>query len=166
MDEGIELLTKMFQGRPWFHSVGVEKYGRYVVYTNFMCHETLHDVPDRVNNKQVLVHFAASMTSTASQFTNTPAAPKLQLVLDEPEPEAIEEIDSSLLERDLSELCRKLDKLEKICGSNRLQDIFYEVHDGKNAITNLSSHYPEVRAAMEELYDEYGFDVIYEELDG
>ncbi len=166
MDERVDLLTKMFQDRDWFHSVDYEQYGRVVVYVKYACQETLHDIPDTCLGKQVLVHFAASKLATATQFTNTTTtpAPKLELV---PEvDEEIEELDSSVLETDLSDLCQALDRLEKICGSNCLQDIFYEIHDGKNAVTNLGAKYPDVKASLQRLYDEYGFDVIYEELDG
>lgn len=172
MDEGIELLIRMFQGRDWFHSVGHDQYGRYVVYTNFMCEESLHDIPDVVFGKQVLCHFAASKLATADQFKvappgrSTPAPSPVLELLPQEEEEDIEELDSSFLEADLSELCRELDRLERQCGSNCLQDLFYEVHDGKNAVTNLGAKYPDVKAALQRLYDEYGFDVIYEELDG
>jgi hypothetical protein len=60
----------------------------------------------------------------------------------------------------------ELDRLERACGSNTLQDIFYEIKDAHNAVTNLSARYPEVRTALERLFDQYGFDVIYENLDG
>jgi hypothetical protein len=174
MDERVEELTNMFKDRPWFHSVGYEQYGRVVVYVNYACHETLHDIPDSCQGKQVLVHFAASQFAKAEQFKTNPTsqtapAPKLEIVPDEGDD--LEELPSSFLELDLDDLCKRLDKLEKICGSNCLQDIFYEVHDnrltsGRNTVTNLSAKYPEVRDAMEILYDEYGFDVIYEEMDG
>ena len=68
--------------------------------------------------------------------------------------------------KSLLHLQNELTRLEKVCGSFTLQDIFYEIQDGKNAVTNLSSRYPEVHQAMKRLFDEYGFDVIYEELDG
>jgi len=162
-------LHEQFKDREWFHSVGRDQYNRLVVYIKFSCHETLHDVPDRVEGIQVLCHFSGSKTATATQFASSPTAqpvpaPKLELLIQEEDD--VEELDSSLLESDLSELCKKLDYLERQCGSNCLQDIFYEVHDGKNSVTNLSAKYPEVRRVLEELYDEYGFDVIYEELDG
>jgi len=164
-NSGVEELISLFKGRDWFHSVGHDQYGRLVVYTNFMCHETLHDVPDRVAGKQVLVHFAASMLATREQFTDTQVKPRLELVPEETFDSAVE-LDSSELENDVDDLCRELDKLEKKCGSNILQHIFYEVHDGKNSLTNFSTRYPEVREKMETLYAEYGFDIIYEELDG
>ncbi len=75
----------------------------------------------------------------------------------------VEEINAPL---DLRELIKELDHLEKMCGSNIMQDIFYETHDGINAVTNLSSKFPDVRREMENLYEQYGFDIIYEELDG
>lgn len=70
------------------------------------------------------------------------------------------------LELSVRALTDELDKLERLCGSNILQDIFYEVHDKGNAVTNLSAKFPEVRQRMEKLHDKYGFDIIYEELDG
>jgi len=165
MDEGIEVLTNMFKGREWFHSVGKDQYGRYVVYCHFMCNETLHDVPDRVLEKQVLVHFAGSLLATREAFTNSDKPKRLELVVEESSPD-LEELDSSLLKFDLTDLQSELDRLERQCGSNCLQDIFYEVHDGPNALTDNSARYPEVRKAMERLYQNYGFDIIYEELDG
>lgn len=174
MTEGIEQLTRMFQDRDWFYDVGTDQYGRLVVYVKYMCHETLHDIPDKVAGKQVLCHFAASKLARADQFTNQGdnipiplVTPKALDITNEAElVDDIEELPSSFLEIDSSGLCKELDRLEKVCGTNILQDIFYEIHDGKNAVTNLSARYPEVRASLDKLYDEYGFDVIYEELDG
>src|SRR5678816_1186715 len=176
VNPGLETLADLFKTRDWFDSVGTDPYGRLVVYVKYMCHETLHDIPDLVANRQVLVHFAASKTARADQFTNQPTeehAPfplvtKIEDVTKEVElvdDDGIVELPSNFLEYDVSDLCKEIDRLEKMCGSNCLQDIFYEVHDGRNAVTNLSSKYPEVRAALERLYNEYGFDVIYEELD-
>jgi len=163
-------LHEQFKNREWFYSVERDQYNRLVVYTKFSCHETLHDIPDRVEGIQVLCHFAGSKTATAVKFASSTivkviSSPKLELVLEEKD-DKIEELDSSFLEFDLNELYKKLDCLERRCGSISLQDIFYEVHDGENSITNLSAKYPEVRRGLEELYDEYGFDVIYNELDG
>lgn len=158
MDE----LTNLFGTKEWFHSVGTDQYGRLVVYIKFMNHETLNDIPDRVDGKQVMVHFASSMTASRDQYTEDLTKRKA------PEPTLQEELDSvAEVESpvDLSELTNELDKLEKVCGSNILQDIFYEVHDGHNAVTNLSARYPVVRESLERLYSQYGFDIIYEEMD-
>jgi hypothetical protein len=166
--EGYELLGNLFRDREWFFDIGMDSLGNYIMYVKFMNHETLHDIPDRVADRHVLVHFAASKTASATQFTNAPSN-----VLDIThqaeylgQADEIEELPSHLLEDDLDDLLVELDHLEKKCGSNILQDIFYEVHDKDRAVTNLSDRYPEVRGTMEKLYDKYGFDVIYEELDG
>lgn len=168
MEEGLKLLTEMFQTYDWFHSVGVDSSKRYVVYVHRMGLDVWAAVPDKFQGVQLLCHFAGSKTSTPNQYVSTPsitvqANPIVPIVSVEDE---AEELPSSFLEADLSELCQELDRLEKQCGSNCLQDIFYEVHDGINAVTNLSAKYPDVRSALEKLYEEYGFDVIYEELDG
>jgi hypothetical protein len=179
VQEGIDILTHLFKDRDWFHSAGTDQYGRYVVYVKYMCQETLYDIPDKVGGKQVLSHFAASKFSTREQYTSQPSPkqeenipiPLVKKVVDVTEEaelveDGVEELPSSFLQFDLNDLCKELDRLEKICGSNALQDIFYEVHDGKNAVTNLSNRYPDVRKSLEQLYQDYGFDVIYEELDG
>jgi hypothetical protein len=158
MSEVLSQLSQMFKDRDWFHDVGVEQFGRPVVYVKYACHETLHDIPDTFGGKQVLVHFAASKLASREQFTNS-SAPKLST----PSPVVVPVVDTP---PDFNALCEELDRLEKSCGTNTLQDIFYEVHDGKNAVTNLSSRYPDVRASLEKLYETYGFDVIYEEMDG
>lgn len=161
MDELINLFGK----KDWFHSVGHDQYGRLIVYIKHSTHETLTGIPDRVDGKQVLVHFASSLTASKDQFANVISRPESV------EPTLQEEMDSlpdleTISNSSLLELTNELDKLEKICGSNILQDIFYEVHDGGNAVTNLSARYPEVRMRLNKLYQQYGFDIIYEELDG
>lgn len=172
VSEGLDSLTQMFKDRDWFCEVGMDTIGRYVVYVKFMNLEVYTSIPDMMLGKQVLVHFIASKTARREDFTNNathvpfskPApAPKLELVVED---DGIEELSSDYLENDLGDLLKELDRLEKMCGSNALQDIFYEIHDGKNAVTNLSDRYPVVRDSLRNLYDEYGFDVIYEELDG
>lgn len=184
--KGMDILSNLCKGKDWFYDVGMDPYGRYVVYVNYMCHETLHNIPDTVEGKQVLVHFAASKTATREQFVDQPAGSKtfvpqvfdMQHFLQKAREAQANGIDTGLLStmdeethavlEDLSmrHLEDELDRLEKLCGSNSLQDIFYEIQDGKNAVTNLSARYPDVRTRLEKLYDQYGFDVIYENLDG
>lgn len=179
-------LHDKFSGKDWFHSVGEDQYGRYVVYVNYMNYETLNDIPATESGKQVVVHFAISKTATREQFVSMPSAPGATLMsltagefiaagreaqvrgidtgfgqMVEDQVDGTEEEDKSLLH-----LQNELFRLEKICGSHTLQDVFYEIHDGRNAVTNLSDRYPEVRKPLERLYKEYGFDVVYEELDG
>lgn len=176
--EGIDLLTSMLKEKDWFCEVGTDNIGRFVVYVKYMNMETMTSVPDKMLGVQVLVHFIASKTAKREDFTNNanhvpfakapePAPkPVLELVMEPDFMDDLEELPSNLLENDLSVLTDELDRLEKMCGSNALQDIFYEIHDGKNAVTNLSDRYPEVKKGLSKLYDEYGFDVIYEEIPG
>lgn len=149
MNEGIQQLTELCQNKDWFNSVGTDNYGRYVVYVNQMNHETLYNIPDTVAGKTVLVHFSAS---TDNKFVNQVNLFRQSTVEIEPE----EEEDASILQR-------TLDELELTCGSHNLQDLFYEICDGKNAITNISDKYRKVREILEMLYDQYGFDVLYEQ---
>lgn len=176
LNEGMEQLSKLFKGKDWFYDVGTDSFGRYVVYINFACHETLHDIPDYVGGRQVVVHFVGSKFATKDKYVNDgntrskliPYSKEIDVsaVILADEPTMDEVVGSDEEEKSLPHLQKELDRLEKACGSYTLQDIFYEVQDGKNAVTNNSARYPEVRKSMEKLYDQYGFDVIYEELDG
>lgn len=160
--EGMEQLSQLCKNKDWFFDIGTDALNRYVVYVKFMNDETL-SLPDNVAGRQVLVHFAFSKTATREQFTNTESLYKFSPL------ETIEELvtyENDSDEKSILYLTRELDRLEKQCGSKALQDIFYEVHDRQNAVTFLSEKYPEVRSEMERLYNEYGFDVVYEELDG
>lgn len=176
MDQNVETvadamvrLSETYKGKDWFAEVDRDQYGRIVVYVKYMNHETLHDIPDFAGGRQVLVHFIASKTATRDQFVDhgtvpVKVAPTPVVEQDEDNVSDVEE------QKSLQYLQKELDRLEKICGSNTLQDIFYECHDEDmspgSAVTNLSARYPEVRERIEKLYDMYGFDVIYEELDG
>lgn len=161
LSESMNQLSETFKNRDWFYDIGMDQYGRVVVYVKYMCHETLHDIPDKCGGKQVLVHFAASKLATRESFTN-PKEENIPVPLVK-EKEIVDV--TEFAEEDLDDLRDELDRLERICGTNILSDIFFEVHDKKNAVTNLSAKYPDVAAKLSTLYNEYGFDVIYEELE-
>jgi hypothetical protein len=178
-NEALKQLAVQFGPKNWFHSTGLDQYGRLVVYVKYMNHTTLHSIPDFVDGKQVLVHFIASKTATRDQFvdhgiTSKPYVPIYDATIDTSAVVAeIADEDDVLAEEEqelLQYLQKELDLLEKLCGSNTLQDIFYECHDENiapgSSVTNLSGRYPEVRERVENLYDMYGFDAIYNELDG
>lgn len=170
VNEGIDLLTKQYCQFDWFDSVGLDKYKRYVVYVLTMSHEIMTTVQESLDGKQVLIAYAGSKVENMKKYhtvINTfssalPVAPPVVKV--EPPVETQDLIEEELISID--DLIAELDRLERLCGSHILQDIFFEVHDGRNAVTNLSAKFPEVRKELNTLYDEYGFDLIYEELDG
>ena len=174
--EGLALLNEMYEDRAWYENVGLDQYGRYVVYVGFMNMETMLDIVREFGGKQVMVHFVASKLATAGGFMNdADAANRLPAYV--PITPTLVKLDQSILaetfasepveeDKSLRNLTDALDKLEKQCGTNILQDIFYEIHDAGNAVTNLSVRFPEVRKGLEKLYEQYGFDVVYEEMDG
>jgi hypothetical protein len=157
----VSWLTQVCGGKDWFHSVGLDRYNRPVVYVHYMNADIIRFVPDWAEDgSQVLCHFASSITKTAADFLDKPQQhklpiPKLSLVSAQPQGK---EFSITLIIGD------ELDRLEILCGSDTLQDIFYEIKDGENAITNLSVKFPQVRRKLENLYDKYGFDPIYEQL--
>ena len=167
VNDVLDHLSKSFKGRDWFFDVGLDEYSRPVVYVNYMTPTVLTDVPSYVEDFQVQVHFAAAKKADKVGYIananhipfSTPAVPLKAVVVSPPK-------DETESEPDIAHLTRELDRLERICGTNILQDIFYEIHDGSNAVTNLSSRFPDVREGMQGLYKLYGFDVVYEEMDG
>lgn len=171
-------LRNLYRNKDWFADVGTDQNGRYVVYIKYMCPETISGIVDYYEGTQVVVHFDMSRTATREQFTSNLSAPGASLKqyvaaeyatsVKAPWVELKGDVTVEPAEEDksLRHLTDELDKLEKLCGTNTLQDIFYEIHDGDNAVTNLSDRYPVIRAGLDRLYDEYGFDIVYEELDG
>lgn len=168
-DQPLITLHDRFANKDWFHSVGKDQHGRLVVYVKYMCDETTSDIPRKIDGVNVLCHFASSKNLSKELFSHkefqskTISLPRVSMgVEDLGESDDVEETNTSL---NLRELVDELDRLEKICGTNILSSIFFETHDKHNAVTNLSTKYPEVRKAMNALYQNYGFDIIYEELE-
>ncbi len=163
-----------FRDQPWFHSMETETSGRgrIVVYVKYMDKEVLTGVPDTIDGKQVVVHFSGAKLATREMFTNNPNAPGATLKAYVPVSMGCEvpheicsecPVDES--EPDVANLVAELAKLEKHYDVKTLSDIFFETHDKQNSVTDLSVRYPEARQVMERLYNEYGFDLIYDELE-
>lgn len=150
----LDQLVEALQKYEWFRATGLDEYGRFVVYVSRMDYNIIKDIPAKINKQQVLFHFYHPQHKYIAHVANTIHQVEKPVVVMPPE------------EINLDQLIFNLDNLESICGSNVLQDVFYEVHDGKNAVTNWSAKFPEVRKSMDVLYTAYGFDLIYEELDG
>jgi hypothetical protein len=168
-------LRQTYKGKDWFYDAGYDQYGRPVIYVKFDCHETIWHLPNVIQGKQLLVHLAASIIGNKEDYfvksSNGHGSlprfiPKVVAVVKPSVVETMEDTEEQERELELSvqALTDELDRLEKLCGSNILGEIFFEEHDGANAVTNLSTRYPEVRQRMHTLYDKYGFDTIYEEL--
>lgn len=177
LNEGLDYLKENLQNKDWFYSTSLNENNKIVVYVNYMSKDILQHVPLHIAGYHVLVHFAAAEKAKRDNFTDTVKPKFLQTPAEEilSNEDEIGSYDvASLvdltdeLDVDINEqyLISELERLEKICGSHILQDLFYEAHDQDNAVTNLSAKFPEVRQAMDKLYKEYGFDVIYNELDG
>jgi hypothetical protein len=141
--------------KDWFHSVGQDQNGRVIVYANYLNQDVMSAIPETLAGKQVLVHFTSHLKAKVEDFVNQPPLPSLVEEMDRffPEPEV-----------KLEELLSEIDRLLLKCSFQNLQSVFFEIHDGKNAVSDVSAEYPEVRQAMERLYDQFGFDIINEEI--
>lgn len=175
--ETIQTLKKQYQSKDWFFDIEQDNSNNIVVYVKYLSWEVMKAIPDKMDGHSIFTHFAASKIVDSKQFitdasTWQPPKPQNELVVD---PLKLElsgiklskmgeiAIKNLAVKPPHSDLIGELDRLALICGDNILQDIFYEIHDGKNALTNLSPKFPEVRKSMEKIYDMYGFETINEE---
>ena len=144
INEALDYLSELIEDNDWFHDVGMCPSDKLIVYTKWQSREILEEIPNKIAGYQILVHFAP--------LGSTKPNVKVFDIEDEQE-------------YDLNDLTKELDRLEKICGTNILGSIFYEIQDQNNAVTNLSAMFPEVRLSMDKLFEEYGFDIIFENLE-
>lgn len=149
------LVTK-FGTKDWFHSVSIEpQFGRdLVVYAKHLSHQILKAIPEKVDEHRVIVHFAAYKETNLANFTGEP------IVL-------IPILDEELLSEDVEveDISAQIQALKKVCGKESLSAIFHEIHDKDNAMTNSSEEFPEIRDQLEILYNELGFDIVFEEIE-
>ena len=173
-EETVAGLAQLLSKHVWFDSVDVDKFGKLVVYISESTREIMAAIPDKFENKRVVWQYASSKsevlkkkygTQYKSEFHVTPVWIKPDLVKVKAEFD-LPKYTESEVEPDVKFLISELDRLEKLCGSRVLQDLFYEVHDGKNSVTTLKSKFPEVYDDVLDLYEEFGFDIMYNELDG
>jgi hypothetical protein len=167
---------------PWFHSIEADQFGNLIVYAKYLSLEVYKAVPDTFGGKSVKVHFAAHKEAKPTTYVS-PAAQgsfwdQMQKVAEPAKnspdwmhaginlnPQNFETF-SPPKEEDLeADLVEDLWELKKICGEDNLAEIFFEIHDQEDAITNKSKEFPGVRKAMEQLYETYGFDVLFNEIE-
>lgn len=145
-------LKNALKDKIWFYDTGIDEYDRPVVYVHLMnssIFKELSEVSKQFLETSPCIHYASSSLLERSKYVN--------------EINLIKNLPNSIYTLDF--LFHELNKLKDVCGLNILSDIFYEVHDGQNAITNLSAKFPEVKDSLDKLYAEYGFDLIYNYLE-
>jgi hypothetical protein len=156
-DQALWSLNMLYGNRDWYSDVGYDQFGRPVLFIKYECQETIWNIPDRWYGKQLLVHFAASaadkkyITVASNSFI--------------PEVKIKQLLQENITPLPAADLHNEIWNLKRVCGIDALIDIFYECHDGDDGITQLSESFPEVRATMERLYKQFGFDALLEELD-
>jgi len=171
-EKSIEELSNLLSKNGWFDSVRVDSFGKMVVFVHYCNLDVMKSIPDRFEGKQVVWQYASSKPEIVrSKYATTYKSdynfvPSVTQLINIPKYIEINHPINEDKELDINFLISELDRLEKLCGSNILQNIFYEVHDGKNAVTNLKTNFPEIYDDMLDLYEEFGFDIIYGELDG
>lgn len=153
---GAKKLKETLGSQSWLAGIVDDSMGRVIVYANDLSSSVISKIPDTVAGQHVLVHFASSKDIDKSKY-RTMIIPSFVSAFSE-----LKTDDES--DPDMDHLIERLAFLRKEYAEDILHDIYYEVFDGKNAVTQRSIRYPEVRKLMDDLYDMYGFDVLYGEL--
>lgn len=145
----LENLKKSLEAQKWYSEMGVDNFGRVVVYVKYMDKDIWAHVPDTVDASQVLIHFVSSKNASRDNFVEKLQWGRL--------PAEDDELSVDYL-RD------QLMLFERQCGKATLRDLFHEVHDSDDGVTNFSVVFPSVFHSMKKLYNSFGFDVLAEEL--
>ena len=141
-DQNMEWLYDKLCSKPWLSEIVKDKSGRYIVYVNRMGSDVI--IPDFMpDGTQILCHFAYN----EDNYINRTSTSTLQVHVKET--------------KDLAFLQDELYDLEVIFGED-VENVFYEIVDGVDAITNKSDNLPVLRAKLDELYSVYGFDAMQE----
>lgn len=151
----LETLSTMLKNNEWFDSVELDELGRPTVYVHAMNLETLQKIPEKVGGKQVLCHFSAFRKAHREQFVDDRTKPSFM------QTQNFTKEDKPLFVRiqpNYNDLDLEVDRLTGICGPSILEQIFWEIHDGKNKVTNLGVKFPDIMDDLSELYSEFGFD--------
>lgn len=138
--EILNTLKELFSNYDWFYDVGLDEFNKPVVYVHHMNTDIFNII--RKESSVVKIYYSSYAKLKASNY--------------------IEELNA---EPDLDHLNTEIRYLQSICKRDLLQHVFYEIHDGDNAVTNYSSALSEVREMLEDLYNTYGYDLLYEKLE-
>lgn len=138
--EQLQQLKDSLSNNPWFYDVRLDTFNRTVVYVHYMNQEVFHSI--RMITDSACIHYASYAQCTKEKY-----------------------VDNLSGELDVDHLSSEIDYLQSICKADLLKDIFYEIHDGDDAVTNFSSTSPEVRDMLQSLYNTYGYDLLYEKLE-
>lgn len=150
-EECVSNLKLLFSENDWFSKVGLDEYNRPTLYVKYMCDEILLNIPIKMGDKHVLVHFEKNLLSDASQYIEK--ANFRQLTATPKSTESVRVVLEKLLAN-----------TEINCDIDIISDIFYEVVDQDDAVTNHSESFPIVRKEMAVLFSVYGYDVIEKEI--
>jgi len=134
----------------WYHSHVVEP-RKVTIYVNYMNHNVLTAIPDKIGDKQTVLCFSSHVLAKADDYSFFPQVKK-QEELGEQEDVTFDDL-------------KELDYIISVAGIENTLHLFYEIHDSDDNVTQVASAFPLEAKAMAKLYDKYGFDVLYDYLE-
>jgi hypothetical protein len=152
-DDVLKTLITKFGSQAWFHSAEVEPAWKQTVilYAKEMSPEILKTVPERIDDCRVLLHFSSykELVEAAKKPIVVPKVAAPVVVVEEKKEEE-------------PTLTTRVWGLKKICGMENLLAILNEIN--AKAETKVAEEYPTVLEELGKLDEEFGYDVVYEEV--
>lgn len=131
----ISKIKEMYEKCDWFETASIKDETIYI-YVNKMTGAILESIPDKINKKNVKVHFYQSRTCCPTMYLKTYTFENF--------------------ERDFK-LSKFVEENTKTYGARIMATMFYEIHDGENSLTSLKIKYPHLHIEMTNYYEEYGY---------
>ena len=146
MNENIDDFSSLFIEKDWFHSTGMDEFNRPIVYVKKINKEVMDFIPDKINNKQIIVRFSAAKLALKSDYVSEFRSFNYD----------------NLISFDITASIKDIKSLEDKYGLSNVMEVFYHIHDGLSEKGYAAKEYPELHSKLQSLYDELGFDILYE----
>lgn len=135
-------IKQMFENCSWFENVDIID-NRVYVYVNKMNSEIFGQVPDKINNKQVLVHFYSSKMCNKNSYTKV--------------------YDYEDFERNF-EISKFFSEYSELYGKTVLGAMFYSIYN-QSFSSEMDKKYPHLHTELSNLYNKYGYRLLLDELE-
>lgn len=138
----IAKIKEIYDQFDWFESVNI-KDNKVFIYVNKMSGDIFEKIPDKFNGKPVKIHYQQSKDCNSGNY--------------------LKHYTFESLDHDFK-LIEFVQKNTEIYGRRVMANMFYEIHDGENCLTNLKIKYPHLHTEMLIFYENYGYLSLVREL--
>ncbi len=166
MNTELDDFVKSVEKYNWFCDFYLDNNKKLIIYVSYMDMKFISLVPQKISGTQILFHFIESkpVYKKHCAFCDKSCVNTLSVCSFHDKPHDEESNGYFSYEDGLNFLFDQIDHLEEICGYEILQDIFFEVCDGDDAVSNYSEEFPDVREELDSLVESFGIDILYDKI--